>query len=343
MTRRLAGPYAAAVLTAACLLAGAARARAEVKSTENSRLQFGGTLGAVLNMFGGQTAKDGVQSTVAVRGDQKMTVFGQHGQLIDLAGEKIYDIDFNKKTYKVTTFDELRQQIAEDAKKAEKDTSKDEPAQPDNEHDIDLSVKPTGQTKTINGFNCHEVIATVTVREKGKTLEDGGGVVLTDDVWLVPTVAAMKEKVDFDIRYFKAIAGPYAAGVPIEQMARATALVPGLALALEKMNVDGASALDGTAIQSEMTVDSVKSKAELAEASSSGSGDDTAAGGVGALKGMFGGFGKKLAKKAAAGKDSGNGNAARSTVMTLQNQILSIATSVAADEVALPPGFRQVH
>ena len=42
---------------------------------------------------------------------------------------------------------------------------------------------------------------TITVREKGKTLEQGGGMVLKSDMWLAPTIAAMKEVADFDLKY----------------------------------------------------------------------------------------------------------------------------------------------
>ncbi len=42
------------------------------------------------------------------------------GQIIDLAEEKIYDLDIKKKTYKVTTFAELRKQMEEAKREAEK-------------------------------------------------------------------------------------------------------------------------------------------------------------------------------------------------------------------------------
>ena len=39
---------------------------------------------------------------------------------------------------------------------------------------------------------------TVTVREKGKTLEEGGGMVMTTDMWLGPEIPQMKEFAEFD-------------------------------------------------------------------------------------------------------------------------------------------------
>ena len=58
-------------------------------------------------------------STVAVSGDRKMTTTGeQHRPDVDLREEKIYDLDMRRKTYKVTTFEEMRQQMREAAEQA---------------------------------------------------------------------------------------------------------------------------------------------------------------------------------------------------------------------------------
>ena len=74
--------------------------------------------------------------------------------------------------------------------------------------EIDFDVKNTGEKKTINGFDTHQVVMTITVREKGKTLEQSGGMVLTSDMWLAPTIAAMKEIADFDMRYAQKLVRP---------------------------------------------------------------------------------------------------------------------------------------
>ena len=102
----------ALVLTAA--LAAAAPAQAEVKKEERNQVSFAGMLGRIFNLFGGKSAKEGVVSTVAVSGDRKMTTSGDNtGQIIDLREEKIYDLDMRRKTYKVTTFEEIRRQMRE--------------------------------------------------------------------------------------------------------------------------------------------------------------------------------------------------------------------------------------
>src|SRR3990170_6890200 len=112
-----------------------------------------------------------------------MTTTGDNtAQIIDLREEKLYDLDMRRKTYKVTTFDEIRRQMREaeaKAREAASRESKDEqPAKNDGkEMEVDFDVKNTGQTKTINGFDTRQVVATITVREKDKTIEESGGIV----------------------------------------------------------------------------------------------------------------------------------------------------------------------
>src|SRR5437868_12963458 len=95
-------------------------------------------------------------------------------------------------------------------KQAEKEApaEKGEPQKPSKEYEVDFDVKDTGQKKQLIGYDTHETVVTVTVREKGKTLEDSGGVVLTSDLWLGPRIPELKELADFDVRYWKQLAGP---------------------------------------------------------------------------------------------------------------------------------------
>jgi len=121
----------------------------------------------------------------------------------------VYVIDTKKKTYEVTTFAEMKRRMEEAREKAEKQARQEagkkeaEPSQQQQEQkmEIDVSLKESGQKRAINGFDCREVVMTVTAREKGKTLEQAGGMVLTSNMWLAPRIDAMKEAEEFDRRY----------------------------------------------------------------------------------------------------------------------------------------------
>jgi hypothetical protein len=224
-----------AALTLTGFVLSSCSLRADVRADEKSHVEFGGMLGRMVNMFGGKTAREGVTSSVAVKGDRKAMMNDATGQIIDLAEEKIDDLDLKKKSYKVTTFAELRRRMEEAQKKADEDArkeagrEKDKPAASDpnaKQMEIDFDVKNTGAKKTINGFDTREAVVTITVREKGKTVEQGGGLILTSDQWLAPKIAAMKEIADFDMRYAQKLYGTMLAGVSAEQLAAAMAVYP---------------------------------------------------------------------------------------------------------------------
>ena len=180
------------------LLALAGPARAEVKTREKSQVKFEGMIGRMVNMFGGKAAKEGVVSTVAVKGNRKATMNDSTGQIIDLSEEKIYDLDMKKKTYEVTTFEELRRRMREAREKAQKDAEKEPGRGAGEERRAAEGIRGrlrrqgNGQKKTLAGYDTREVIMTITVREKGKTLEDGGGFVMTADSWLGPQIAGVE-------------------------------------------------------------------------------------------------------------------------------------------------------
>jgi len=192
------------VVLALAMVSVGVTTRADVKTQERAKATFEGMLGKMVGMFGGKSAKEGIVSTVAVKGDRMMKVTDTTGQIIDLAEEKVYDLDMKKKTYKVTTFEELRRQMEEARKKAEAQMKeeREEPEQGEApEMEIDFDVKQTGQTKTIAGHATQEIVVTITTRQKGKTLEEGGGMVLATNSWLATDVPELKEIQDFHMRY----------------------------------------------------------------------------------------------------------------------------------------------
>ena len=322
----------------------AAPASAEVKKEERNQVSFAGMLGKVFNFFGGKSAKEGVVSTVAVSGDRKMTTTGENtAQIVDLKEEKIYDLDVRKKTYKVTTFEEIRRQMREAEARARENASReqgsDAPSKNDGkEMEVDFSVKNTGQTKAINGFDTREVIATITVREKGKKIEDSGGIVMTVDSWLSKSAPSLKEIADFERRYWEKLAGPVSA-VDAQQMATVMAMFPGVKDAFARLSKED---LGGTSIQSTITMDAVKSAEQMKQQAAGGSSASDDKANPLSVGGAIGGFMRRRQqnqeKEAPA---AANTNPARSTFMTINNEVLKIAPNVTATDVAIPAGFKE--
>jgi hypothetical protein len=310
-----------------CLLALTGPALlAEVRTRDKAQVKFEGMLGRMMNMFGGKAAREGVVSTSAVKGDRKATFTDTTGRIVDLAEEKVYELDLKKKNYQVTTFEELRQRMREAQEKAERDAEKQQERQEEQEQpkgkekevELDFDLKETGQKKSIAGYDTRQVIMTVTVREKGKTLEEGGGLVMTTDSWLGPEIPALKELADFEQRYWKAIA-PETAGVSAEQMAAIMALYPTLKQAMERMNKEKVN-LEGTPLATTLTVEGVKSKEQMEQQDQSGGG----------------GLGGMLARKVMKRNDN-----PRATIFTAITETQEVATTIAASDLQIPDGFKE--
>jgi hypothetical protein len=310
-------------------------ATAEVKTREKSQVKIEGMIGRMMNFFGGKAAKEGVVSTTAVKGNRKATFNDSTGQIIDLSEEKVYDLDLKKKTYEVTTFDELRRRMQEAKAKAEKEAQQEQTKEdnkpqtadkPEKEFEVDFNVKETGEKKQLAGYDAREVVMTVTLREKGKQLEDSGGFVMTADSWLGPQIAALKEVREFDARYWKQLQGPDALGMSAEQMATVVAMYPMLKQASDRLSKEG-SKLQGTPLATTTTFEVVKSKDQMAQQSESSSSS-----GSGGLGGMLA---RKIAKKDNSEPKS------RATVFTVFGETQEVSTSVAASDVQVPVDFKQ--
>jgi hypothetical protein len=340
-------------IVAGCVALSSYSLHADVREDEKTHVELAGALGKIVNIFGGKAAREGVASTVAVKGDRKIRFNDSTGQIIDLSEEKVYDLDMKKKTYKVTTFAELRRQMEEEQQRAQQQAQKAAPAEkpaapaPDpnqKELEFDVDVKNTGQTKTVNGFETHETVLTIGVHEKGKTLEQSGGMLLTTDMWVAPRIPQMKEIAEFEMRYAQKMYGPLVAGISAQQMATAAAMYPLMKPALGRMSAEG-SKIDGTAILTVMTMDAVKSEEQMAQEAQQQASQNNADSqpssepptNVGSL---LGGFAKKMAAKKVAPKNDDQPKS-RATFMTTTSEVLKVTTEVSAAEVGIPAGFKE--
>jgi hypothetical protein len=298
---------------------------ADVRTQQKVTVKFEGMMGRIMGMGGGAAAKDGLTSTLAVKGVRKASTNDRTGQIVDLSEEKVYDLDIRKKEYRVTTFAELRERMKKaqaDAEKAAKvmpAEDKDELQQSGKEVEIKVDVKETGEKKSIAGHSARQVIVTVTAVEKGKTLEEGGGMVLTNDIWVGPRIAALNEVAQFDMKYFKAVYGDSLASMG-DQLASLGAMYP----SLQKMMAEMAGkmkALDGTPLLTIQKTETVKSAAAMAQQPAAPSG----------------GLGGALARRMMGNKKPEQ----RSLLYTSTVETLSIDATAADTDVAIPAGFKE--
>ena len=323
--KRLFSTSAIALPLVVCL---AAPLGADVKTRDRTQIKFEGMLGRMVGMFGGKAAKEGLESSTAVKGDRKATISDATGRIVDLSEEKVYDLDMRKKTYTVTTFEELRRRMREDEEKAKKNAEKEQPSErqeqqqkPEKELEVDFDVKETGQKKQIAGYDTHESVVTVTVREKGKTLEESGGLVMTSNIFLGPSIPQMKEAAEFEMRYWQQLQGPEAPAMSAEQMAAVLAMYPMVKNAMERMQKEGTK-LQGTALETTTVFEGVKSPEQMTQSQQSNSG--------GGISGMLA---RKMMKK--------DEPKPRATIFTVHHEVLEVATSVSPSDLAIPPDFKE--
>lgn len=326
----------AAIVAGLALLSPAA-ARADVKTQERTTVKFEGAIGRVVNMFGGRGARDGLTSSVALKGDRMLSITGDSGEIIDLGEEKVYRLDLKGKTYSVVSFAEMRRQMEEAMAKAQKEAAAAKPEpdekpkanEPTKEFEVDFTITAGPGAKKIAGLDTKESIATVTVREKGKTLEQGGGLVLETHLWMTPKVPALQELADFRMRYAQKVYGPMMAQAA-PNMTQALAMYPQMKDAMEKLAEEGKK-LDGTPLLTEML---------FLVAAPPGSETDQKAEPAPGLGGLLGGLGRMRRR----GNDQPAPAAAaaapgRTTVLTTTTETLQITPSATAADVALPAGL----
>ena len=328
---------ALAVLGLALLFPAAARA--DVKTQERTQVRFEGAIGKMVNMFGGKGAREGLTTTVSLKGQRMLSITGETGEIIDLAEEKVYTLDLKGKSYSVMTFAEMRKRMEEAMAKAEKDAAAAKPEaekpasnEPKKEYEVDFTIADGSGAKQVAGMDTKESVATITVREKGKTLEEAGGLVLETHLWMTPKVAALQELADFRMRYAQKVYGPMMAQAA-PNMTQAMAMYPQMKDAMAKLAEEGKK-LNGTPLLTE---------AIFIVAAPPGSQSEQKAEPAPGLGGLLGGLGRfrKKGNEAPAPAPAAAAQApGRATVLTTTTETLQITPSATDSDVALPAGLK---
>jgi hypothetical protein len=337
-----------AVLTiVGLLLVSTAALKAEVKTEEKSQVKFAGMMGRMMGMFGGKAAREGIINTVAVKGNRMMTVNETTGEIIDLDEQKVYTLDMKKKTYEVLTFEEMRKRMQEAQEKAAKAVKQEQPKKdesaPQKEMEVDFSLKESGQKKTINGYDCREVLMTITTHEKGKTLEEAGGMVMTSHIWLAPAIPELKEIAEFQRRYSEALQGPLGLAGAAEQMAMALAMYPAMKDMMGKMETEKVN-MEGAQILTEMVMETAMTSEQAAQQRSQDRQQEQESPGISSMGGIGGLLGRKLSRKKEEKPEAPPPNSPpsnRATIMTTTHELLKVSTSVPAADLSIPAGFKE--
>jgi hypothetical protein len=135
-----------------------------------------------------------ILTTVSIKGNRMIRKTADEATVIDLDQQTITTIHYAEKKYSVTTFEQLKQQMAAMAEKAQSSKTQQQGAS------FDVKVNDTGQTKTVNGNSTHEMVMTMTASGTDAKSGDQGALNIVSDMWIAPNVAGYGEVRDFQRR-----------------------------------------------------------------------------------------------------------------------------------------------
>ena len=193
----------------------------------------------MLGRMGGgnlQTAFQDQKFTVYVKGPKMARIGPSFSSIYDLDAGTITTINHQKHTYAVMTFEEMRQQMDQMQRRANKTQTPNV--------DFDVKLDTTGQTRNIYGQTASEALMTLTA----KTAGPGGQMVVKADTWLVPLDPATREVIDYSKRLSTKF-GELFSGSPMLGAASA-----GIGAAMKE-----ASKLDGYSVLTDIDVSGVSS------------------------------------------------------------------------------------
>jgi hypothetical protein len=155
----------------------------------------GGMMMSMMKVAGvfSKQAREPIQSTIAIKGDKMVHRSATHASVIDLASGTITSIDFQKKTYSVMTFEEMKQFMEQMAEKAQKGGGK-------SDMKFKVSADATGKSKQIAGLEAKEMIMRMEMEATDEKSGQKGGMTVTTDMWISSGVSGYQEMRDFHKR-----------------------------------------------------------------------------------------------------------------------------------------------
>ncbi len=189
----------------------------------------------ILGRIGGGSLKNAFQDqnfTTYIKGPKMARIGDTFSTIYDLDAGTITNINNEKHTYTVETFDEMRQQMDKMQQRMNKGQSGD--------IDFDVKVEKTGQTRTIGGQTATETLVTLTA----KSANAQGQMVVKVNAWLVSVDSSTREVVEYAKRLSEKFAYAFAGWSPTLGAAGG-----GIGAAMrEAQKLDGYSVLTDTSV-----------------------------------------------------------------------------------------------
>jgi hypothetical protein len=306
---------------------------------------------------------DPMVSTIYLKDNRLANVSPDQVQIIDLDKETITQIDLQKKTYSVMTFDQMKQAIENARQQMQQAPAQPQPAQPapdpnaqNVQMSFDVKVRKTGAQKEVSGLQSNEAILTMTMTATDTQTQQSGNMAITNDMWMVPEIPGYGQVRDFYKR-FAAKMSDATVGLGYD-FSKMLAQNPGANEALGDMSKE-MQKLDGVPIMQVMRMGTTMngqplpaaSEAPTSPADTEGpSKGDVAKAGMSSVissrLGGFGGFGKKKQNTPPPDQSADQSAAQPTSAILMETQItISNFSSSPVDpsHFDVPAGYKQVQ
>lgn len=314
---------------------------ADFSYRESSKIT-GGAMAGMMKVAGvfSKSAREPMESTVAVKGNRMARRSNTHLNLIDLDSHTITDVDLQKKTYSVMTFDEMRQ-VMENLAKKMKEKKKDNEA----EVTFKVSADVTGKQKQIAGYDAKEVLIKMAMDVTDPKNKQSGAMVVMTDIWMADNVSGYAEVTNFSRKMAEQLnwapgnsmfmAQPELAKGMTEAFKEVSKLNGAPVFQITVMGPEGMPAPAGDP-QTAAAQQEQKPKPSVGKALG------------GALGGRLGGFGRKKAEPAPQADEQAQesqqaGAANAGVLIEMQTEYSAFAPTADASLFEIPAGFKQVE
>lgn len=317
---------------------------ADVKQVSETKMEFKGTLGMIMRIAGGNKP---IKSIDYYKGNLKRTdQFDDKGNLesstiVDLDNEMFVNVDHESESFTRMSFAEWREMLEsqmEGLEDAEADADNESAGEEDSvevDWTFDVNVERTGEKQEISGMDAKKVILDLNlkaeVRDKESQQKQGEGEFMVTSTQWMTTEAKGKEEIEsFNRRFAEKLGMQFSEASMANMINMIMQSNEELAAGMKKLQKESAK-LEGFALETHSVYKTRSDK--VAEAKEQEEPKEETPKSVG---GLFGGFGKKLAKKVKA-DDTGD-----KVLMETTTKIVEYSTDpLNSDLFAAPANYEE--
>jgi hypothetical protein len=340
-------------------LSASAPLRADFTYQETAQMTGGSLYEMLLSVpLLGRSVRDPIVSTHILKGNRMATVTKDRVSIMDLDKESITTIDVAKKTYSVMTFAEMKQAMEDAAKRMQNERKEAAPSDPNVQASFKVSVKATGQTKTVQGLNANEMLIEMALESSNTKTGETGAMNITADTWYAP-VSGYDEVKEFHKRMAVKLGYVFGSGMQqIMQMSAAQGGQANMNQGFEEVSKELAK-IDGVPVESIVKmggsgapagdVSGTQPAVQPQQQEKQNSTGSAIAGAALGRLGGFGGFGRKKKEEPPPAREqpasqAQPGPGATGTLMEMTTSLTSFSSGPAdASKFEVPAGYKQVE